>query len=561
VAEQVGWVSTRSGEVFAGLSAPTGMARTTAVLLVPPFGWEGVSANRNLRAWARDLAEAGYPALRFHPVGSGDSTGASAVQDLSTWSTSLVDLAARTRETTGCARLAVIGLGLGGLVALDAVDQGADVDDLVLWATPSKGRLLLRELKAFAALTSEPGEIPSTAPQSLAEVMAADGSLWVHGYPLGLRAQDELRLLDVAELSLGRLERALVLGRGTLKADGKLVLALKDAGIDVAVGEGTGFDELTVEPRLSQPPLEVATTVLAWLPPDEGPNDVAPLKTVDVGETRLDLGDVDAILTTAASPVLTAVFVGSGAVPRSGPNRLWTEAARRWADLGVASLRLDLHGIGDAPGEDAYPFGPEGLHDAAYRGQIRDVLDEAVRRGLPDRFLLVGLCSGGFWAAQVGLDDDRVVGVIILNPGSLVWPPPLFSAGSRQYLTSKETWQRFVRDAGLRREAWARVRKSGQVMAGRFHAAAERPPATSLEVLEALRAKGRRVTVGLSPGEAATEDLHLVPDSPQVDVHWFDGPSGAHTLSPAVLRNQAAALMDERVREHLARIGHPSPAR
>ena len=49
--EQVGWAPTRSGAVFTGLHLPVEDARATAVVLVPPFGWEGVSAGRNLRAW------------------------------------------------------------------------------------------------------------------------------------------------------------------------------------------------------------------------------------------------------------------------------------------------------------------------------------------------------------------------------------------------------------------------------------------------------------------------------------------------------------------------------
>jgi alpha/beta superfamily hydrolase len=30
---------------------------------------------------------------------------------------------------------------------------------------------------------------------------------------------------------------------------------------------------------------------------------------------------------------------------------MWVEASRRWAALGVATLRIDLEGIGDADGD------------------------------------------------------------------------------------------------------------------------------------------------------------------------------------------------------------------
>jgi alpha/beta superfamily hydrolase len=45
---------------------------------------------------------------------------------------------------------------------------------------------------------------------------------------------------------------------------------------------------------------------------------------------------------------------------RSGPNRLTTAFARRWACAGVPSLRLDLRGIGDSDGD---PFEGETPHE------------------------------------------------------------------------------------------------------------------------------------------------------------------------------------------------------
>jgi pimeloyl-ACP methyl ester carboxylesterase len=238
VTEHIGWVATRAGAVFTGLHAPDGPARGNAVLLVPPFGWEGVSAGRNLRAWARDLAAVGHPTLRYHPPGAGDSAGEGAAQDLHSWSAALADLVSKLRTASGGDTVTVIGLGLGGLVALQAVSEGADVDDLVVWATPGRGRLLLRELRAFAAMAAEPGEQSSEAPQPLEAITDEDGVLWVHGYPLSVAAQEQLQALDATSLDLSRLRRALLLGRGTLPADRKLADALAAAGADVTTSPG-----------------------------------------------------------------------------------------------------------------------------------------------------------------------------------------------------------------------------------------------------------------------------------------------------------------------------------
>jgi alpha-beta hydrolase superfamily lysophospholipase len=550
VTEQVGWLPTRAGAVFAGLHRPAGPARATAVVLVPPFGWEGMSAARNLRAWARDLAVDGYPSVRYHPPGSGDSAGASADQDLDALVAALVDVIAHTRAATGAARIAVLGLGLGGLVALQAQHDGAAIDDLVLWSVPAKGRLLLRELRAFASLAIEPGESAGAAGPE----QTTDGALWVHGYPLGARLQEQLTALDVASLHLAGLSRAHILGRGTLPADKNLIAALRAAEVEVTSAPGLGYDELTVEPRLSRVPYAVQADVQAWLLPDAGTGSPASWGTVPYAEERVDLGEVDAILTRAEDATLTALFIGAGAISRSGPSRLWAEAALRWAELGVSSLRLDLYGIGDAPGPDANPLGDDGFHDDTFRYQVEAVLDRAVELGLPERFLLVGLCSGGFWAGQVAMDDPRAVGVVILNPGSLVWPPPIL--GTRHILFSKHRWAQFRTDPVLRRDVWARVRRTARLAGTQLRPTTPRSLRRSVHVLEALEANGTHVTVALSAGEM--NDMAL--DGRPGVVHHFDGSTQAHTLSPVTLRMQTAALLDAKVREVLTLVDSQTPA-
>ena len=559
VSEQVGWVPTRSGAVFAALHLPPAGPRGTAVVLVPPFGWEAMSSARSLRAWARRLAEAGYPAVRFHAPGSGDSAGESTEQDLDTWSAALTDLVTHTRGATGCGRVAVVGLGLGGLAALRAVHDGCAVEDLVLWAVPAKGRLLLRELRAFAAMTTEPGDAPSAEPAAPSSPLDADGVLWVHGYPVGTCLQDQLARFDAETLDLGGVQRALVLGRGTLPSDGKLVGALAAAGADVTTGPGPGYDELTVEPRLSQLPTEVVARVLEWLPPEAPLTEPGSWPVAAVAESQVVHGPLSVVVNRPEDPVLTVVFVGAGATPRPGPNRLWAEAARRWAGWGVASLRLDLYGLGEADGPDAWANGPEGFYDESYRSQVRSVLDLAVREGLPARFLLVGLCSGGLWSAQTALVDDRVVGVVVLNTNSLVWPPPLapLSPSERlEHLTRGSTWRGLLRSPAARVDAVRRTGRSLRLLTDRVvgppkAGSALRSPADTAQVLRALERAGVQVTVAVSPGEPSLPDLRRLPPDVRTRIHYLDGPVGAHTLSPSVLRAQAVEVLDEAARAAL----------
>ncbi|MCW2671601.1 MAG: hypothetical protein JWP14_190 [Frankiales bacterium] len=552
--EQVGWAPTRSGAVFTGLHLPVEDVRATAVVLVPPFGWEGVSAGRNLRAWARELAAAGYPTLRYQPPGAGDSSGTGADQDLTSWSAALVDLVALLRQATGCSQVTVVGLGLGGLVALQASAEGAELDDLVLWAAPGRGRHLLRELRAFAALTAEPGAAPPGTTKPIETVTGEDGVLWVHGYPLGVRAQNELIALDAGELDLSRVRRALLLGRGTLPIDRKLVDALTAAGSEVLIAPGRGIDELTVEPRLSKAPLEVMSVVLGWLRPDPGRTTTGPpLFASNYAEERLSVGDADAVVTRARAgeASLTAVFLSAGAIPRSGPNRLWAEAARRWADLGVASVRVDLHDIGEAGGPAVFPRGPEGLYDVSYRREIAGVLDAAVAAGLPDSFLTVGLCSGGYWAVDAAVHDARVVATACLN-GSLVWPPPLGAVSKRAFF-NRGTMLRVIRDGRLRREVLLWIMAQIRLVHRRLWRASSGSPLTPAQVVTALERDGTLLAVAASPGETVLQQMQALLASPGVLLRPLEGPVGAHTMAPVGLRAQAEAFLDEVVTAALAR--------
>lgn len=544
MAEQVGWVGTRSGAVYAGWhlpERPEGEVRATSVIIVPPFGWEAVSAGRNLRALARGLAGAGYPTLRYQPPGSGDSDGAAPDADLEGWKHSLQDLVALVRGHAS-PHVTVVALGLGCVTALQAASEGG-IDELVLWSASGTGRRLLRELRAFASLAAEPGDRPAEPPRPLDAVTSEDGSLWVHGYPLNPAAQEQLAAFDVGSLELGKVRRALVLGRGTLPVDSGLMDALAAAGVDATSTAGPGYDQLTAEPRLSQPPVVVTRTLHGWLRPDVGGPTPSALPTVARPEQRRQLADLDVVVTPAAQADVTAVFLSAGAIHRAGPNRLWTECARAWAGEGVASIRVDLPDVGEAAGPDALLYGPEVFYQERHGRQLRQLLDTCAEWDLPQRFVLIGLCSGGYWAADTALRDPRVEGIVILNSGSLIWPPPLFSVASRSYLRSAATWSRLLRERSLRQEALGRLRTTV-----RGHLTARAEPRTTIEVLERLASAGSAVSYGVSPGEPVLLELEGLTTDSGVDLVHFEGPSGAHTLATHELRAQAVRLLDDTVR-------------
>ncbi len=226
---------------FAVLHTAVGPPRETAVLLCPPFGWEDMCTYRIRREWAEHLARTGHTTLRIDLPGSGDSGGTPADPgQLEAW-TQAVDEAARWLRRSGHAgRVAVIGIGLGGMVSCRAALGGAPIDELVLWSVPARGRTLLRELRAFSALEVAnilvAGEPPRSDPRD-------EGTRGGQRLPAERRNGAGARTPRPPARSRpprGRVARALLLGRDGLKVDGALLGALESAGAAVTVADGPG---------------------------------------------------------------------------------------------------------------------------------------------------------------------------------------------------------------------------------------------------------------------------------------------------------------------------------
>lgn len=110
-------------------------------------------------------------------------------------------------------------------------------------------------------------------------------------------------------------------------------------------------------------------------------------------------------------PELALVLVSAGFTARVGPHRLYTGLARRVAGLGITVLRFDLGGIGNSqilhPGVS--------LQDRT-KQDIRDALDYLEATHGIRRFILGGLCSGAEDSFRYAEIDDRVAGVVLIDP-------------------------------------------------------------------------------------------------------------------------------------------------
>ncbi|MES3035103.1 MAG: alpha/beta hydrolase [Gemmatimonadota bacterium] len=109
------------------------VVRDTGILLCHAAPQEYSIVYWIVRQLALDLASAGFPVLRFDYHATGDSTGAAGEASLTRWVSDIGAAAEELRRASGVRRIGVVGMRLGGALAVRAIAAGLEVRDLVLW--------------------------------------------------------------------------------------------------------------------------------------------------------------------------------------------------------------------------------------------------------------------------------------------------------------------------------------------------------------------------------------------------------------------------------------------
>jgi hypothetical protein len=561
--------------------ADPAVLRDTAVIFCPPFGWEEVCSYRPLRRWAQSMAEAGYPALRLSLPATGDSGGNPSQPDrVDAWRESVRYASRWAREVLGARRVAAVGIGLGGLLAAAAEAQGAVFDDLVLWGVPLSGGELVRQFRAFSRLERSRffENLPDPPP-------APSGQIEAGGYLLTPQTVEELKRVEVPELPpvAERPRRVLLLERDGLDVDQQLRERLARTA-SVKVAPGVGYADMTSHPQRSVPPEEVIELVRAWLDdgsaltipqaadPASASTSASPsarLRTPEgawVRETPLTLtvdtmdGNLSAVLVEPDAPVdhdLCVVLLNGGAVRRIGPNRMWVEAARRWAANGIPTLRLDVEAIGDSDGDET-PYREDGaLYEPHFVAQVLGVLGSLGEQGIGRRFVLGGLCSGAYWSFHAALEEPSVSAVMLVNPRALIWDAGLgpardlrallterLSIAKLRRVVTRDRLQSFLRWMVAMPYRWARRLLTGE----NEEAAQQRELAAAFE---RFIASGRDGLLLFSEHEPVYDELvragliGMFGGLKQIIVERI--PVRDHTLRPTWGQAQAQAALDRLV--------------
>jgi alpha-beta hydrolase superfamily lysophospholipase len=438
------WLDLTPEPVYAVLHTPSTAERTSvAVLIMPTFGWDNDWSYRPRRAWAQALAEAGVTTLRFDFPGTEDSVGAPLAADRGqSWIDATVSAAAWLRKQSECDRLVVLGVGLGGLLACEAIAAGAQIDDLVLWGTRVRGRAHVRELRTFAAVVEEAADAERDGERT-------DGVVGIGGHRISEATLTMLGSISLEETPLPHsgLRNVLLIGRDAHGVDQKLRLRLEESGATVSVLEADDYMSLVGRGELQLTPVDTIAKSIEWILANLAGGDLTPIAHAPAGDLPRALDAISfehngvrireslvEVVTGAgrvcgivSEPELGGrdphclVLTNAGTLRRTGPGRLSTELGRSAAAAGTPAARFDLPGLGDSDGAAIKPFERTPDDDAVVLGVISEIYDHLERIGVATGFVPGGLCLGGYFAVSMIPKDRRSIAALGVNAPTLRW--------------------------------------------------------------------------------------------------------------------------------------------
>jgi alpha-beta hydrolase superfamily lysophospholipase len=425
-------------------SAPKHVRASACLVICKPFGYESICAHLGMRGFATAVAAAGIPTLRFDYAGSGDSMELPADADqLSQWTDDVCAAIRAARSLTGADRVYLLGLRLGGLLALLASRREGGVSGIALIAPVLSGRKFLREVKIT--------QLSGGAAAAQAKSEEGEASLEIAGFEFHGATLKSLKAVDFTPDDVPGQARVLVIDGEKMpmsKTWAEGVAARDQASISYVQLPGL-VEFLMTAPQFVQMPQRMIDEVSGWLVAAEAlheagvsrdprPDTVACAEilrsscswvTAPAGrtltETAVNIRESPRLFGVLTTPDQSekrrrgVILLNAGSDFHIGASGMYVTLARKWAAAGYFVLRLDLGGLGDSdphPGRELNTvFPPTAVPDIA---TAIAWLRERHRIG---EIVLGGLCSGAYHALQAAVSRLQVQRVFMVNPETFFW--------------------------------------------------------------------------------------------------------------------------------------------
>ena len=420
------------------------------VVLCGAQGYEELCTQRGWYELAQSLAARGFPTLRFDYAGCGDSNGSDMdPARVAAWQDSVAQAVAFMRQTLGLRKIVLAGLRLGALLAAQHACTDPAIAGLALLGAPMSGRTYVREMQILASVVGVPPE--DAAPWPPVE----------DGFELGGFLFSDATMRGLANLPrpaalLQQLEDrpCLVLAKGQALA----AEAARGPARHVAA-PFEGYDGFMVDCLFSKVPNADWQLLGDWLVQHWPPVPDAAVVPCTVAAAEISgphycerpaqfgAGHALAgILCTPAKRPAKRVFIiaNTGSNHHIGWGRGTVELARRLAGRGMATLRMDLAGLGNSGRLVGHADPPLYTLDAV--ADITAALDWLGTQGF-GRFGMIGTCSGAYLALHASRADARLEQAVMINLNRFFWPDDAsIEHAVRNFYRSNRTYARKAAD-------------------------------------------------------------------------------------------------------------------
>jgi alpha-beta hydrolase superfamily lysophospholipase len=430
---------------------PVGAGADHGVVLCSPFGYDELCTHRGWRRLAERIAAAGMPVLRFDYPGAGDSLGTEEdPNQVEAWIDSIATAVRYLRQWTGVTQVSLCGLRLGATFAAVAAQRMGGVDGLVLLSPALSGKNYVRELRAHRQgwLSTEAGAAAEPIPESAAYVEAV-GFGW-HGDEIA-----RLSAIDLRTDTRAPARRVLLLDSSNGARATALAGQYAANGVEVEQLPFDESDRFMLEALYSEEPVEAFSAVTRWLSAEASSRVLAEGAASAPGAASHELsqglpaglpaGLPEAMPTLRLAQqraVERAVVFGpyfgiycqpdvpragapamllfnTGASHHIGDGRIFVTFARKLAAQGIASLRMDLGGLGEST-----PAAEKVTLDTLYADQASvDAMagaDWLVSNGHAG-VVTFGVCGGAFVGLHAADMHPAILGCFSVNVQKFVW--------------------------------------------------------------------------------------------------------------------------------------------
>lgn len=508
-----------------------------AVVICPALGVESLILHRFVRRLAMNLADAGLPTLRFDYCRTGNSLGEDGEPgEFGAWLDSIRAAAAYMRQVVGAAEITVVAFRAGGLLAAAAAPLAGPFVRFA-WVDPViSGKIYLRQQRALIAFMADAGNlVPEWAKAGRADTPPPDpDQLESAGFVYSGDAVRALGRIDLPGLPCAPAPRVGLFGRSGLERDTGMLDKLRALGAQVETRVLPGFDNFEWNPTFAVLPEDVFASLVGWLA--EGAPQSSRVTPAISGDVTLDTPDFTerparfgaagalfGILCTPRGAAGDAIVLiaNHGANHHIGWARMYTSLARRLARQGLATLRLDLSGMGDSATRSGHLVGA--LYENTGHSDLSAAADYVQTLGY-SRICALGHCSGGHQVFHAAARDPRFCQFVAVNVKRFYWNPGDSIQDDLRTDVRASSWyySRIFDRATLMRLLKGQVNATGigrallnrglRKLAGPILRLIAPRPETGYTVVQAFRrfaARGGRALLIYSDGDSALDELSL----------------------------------------------------